>query len=103
MSCAWSSRVDEVAGAGDVAADGAVEVSEVERGGVVGDGGAEHGDVGGGAGGGLERIGGVGEYEVDALGHEAVYYSGAAGLLSARVLLTEDHAVLAENLDEARP
>ena len=56
--------------------------------------------LGGGAGGGLERIGGVGEYEVDAVGHEAVYYSGAAGLLSERVALRKRDAVLAENLDE---
>ena len=81
-------------------ADGAVEVAEVERGGVVGDGGAEHGYLGGGAGGGLERPGGVGEYQVDALGDEAVDYRGAAVLLSERVPLGKSDAVLAEDLDE---
>ena len=58
------------------------------------------GYVGGGARRGLERPGGVREYQVDALGDEAVDYCAAVGLLSVRVLLTKDHVVLAEKFSQ---
>ena len=49
---------------------------------------------------GEESVPVIGEYQVDALGDEAVDYRGAAVLLSERVPLGKSDAVLAEGLDK---
>ena len=62
---------------------------------VVGDGGAEDGDIRSSGVSGLQRGGGVGQDEVHAVGHKAVYYSGAVVLLAAGVL-DDDFDLVAE-------
>ena len=76
----------QVGGAGNVAAGGAVEVLDAQRHAVLGDGGAQNGNVGGGSHGSLEGGGGVGHNQVNALGDKAVGNGGAGVGIAGSVL-----------------
>ena len=90
----------QVGGAGDVAPHGAAPVLQLQGGGVVGDGGAQNGDVRGGGVGGLEGSGGVGQDQIHVLRQEAVDDGGAVGGVAGGVALLEGHAVLAQLLHQ---
>ena len=93
----------QVGGAGDVAAQYLVLCAVQAQGdAVVGDGGAQNGDVGGGGLGCLERIGGVGQHQVHIFRHKAVHDGGAVVVLAAGVLLVKLHPILAEGLHQSR-
>ena len=72
-------------------AGGAGPVVDVQGGAVVGDGGAQNGNVGGGGGGSLQRGGGVGQDQIHIVGHEAVDDGGAVGGIAGGVLLIKGH------------
>ena len=84
----------QVGGAGDVAAQHLIlRGVQLQRHAVVGDGGAQNGDVGGSGSGGGEGGGGVGQDQIHLLGHEAVDDGAAVGHLTAGVLLPDLHLV----------
>ena len=90
----------QVGGAGDIAPHGARPVIQLQGGGVVGDRGAQDGDLPGGRGGRLEGIGGVGQDQVHPLGQKAVDDGAAVGVLAGGVLLPEAHSPLAQDVVE---
>ena len=99
-----SLEVSEVGGAGDVAADSAVEVVNIKSNAVSGDGSAEDGNVARGGSGGGQRAGGVRHDEVNAVGNEAVDDGGAVDVVAGSVLVLEFDLAgqrLIQRVDEA--
>ena len=91
----------QVRGAGDVVADGAGPIADIQRGGVVGNGGAQHRDIGSSLGGGLQRRGSVGQDQVNAVGDKAVHNGSAVGGIAGGVLLIKFYIALAQLLDQS--
>ena len=79
----------QIGRAGDVVAHGTRPVGDVQRGGVVGDRGTQHGDGGGSLCGSLQGRGGVCQNQVNVVGNKAVYDGGAVGGIARGVLLVK--------------
>ena len=82
----------QVGGAGDVGAGGAGPVLHLQGGGIVGDGGAQDGDVRGAGLGGLEGGGAVGHDQVHPGGDEPVDDGSGVGGLAGGVVQLKLHA-----------
>ena len=91
----------QVRGTGDVVAHGAGPVRDVQRSGVVGNRGAEDGNVGGSLGSSLQRGGGVGQDQIDASGDKAADDGGAVGGIAGSVLLVKLDVALAQLLGQS--
>src|SRR5699024_781247 len=95
----WSSDVCS-SDLGDVAAHGAVKPVDAQRHAVLGDRGAQDGDVGGAGGGRLQGAAAVGHDQVVPARHKTVDDGGAGVGITLGVLLIKDDAVLAEGFHQ---
>ena len=86
-------QVGQIGRAGDVAADGAVEVVDIERNAVGCDGRAEDGNISRGGDGSGQGWSGVRHDEVDALGDKAVDDSAAVDGIARGILHIDGHGV----------